>query len=229
MLWGVAILLLAFVHSYQCGSAKNVIKRWVINLMLVAQRQNKTALIYSPPLHTWHWEVREGVCRSVIICTSCLWLMWKPHLLASWMRLSQPYLARSIHLALAERQRRLRGTIRAAILPSENTIKSLRWWKSQPPKVRKWTHSICAHSTLVRVNNWREHQWLLDESGKVSSYRLTKVTEQEIDPFQETCDLKNQSQSVKTSLRGQSDDAPLSLIQQQRGHYFPFSWSLAVH
>lgn len=105
MLWGVAILRLAFVHSYQCGSAKNVIKGWVINLMLVAQRQNKTALIYSPPLRTWHCEVREGVCRSVISFTSCLWLMWKPHLLASWMPLSRPYLARSIHLALAEQQR----------------------------------------------------------------------------------------------------------------------------
>lgn len=45
ILWGAALLHLASMHSNQCGSAKNVIKRWVINLMLVAQRQNKTALI----------------------------------------------------------------------------------------------------------------------------------------------------------------------------------------
>lgn len=33
---GMAVPCLAFMNSYQCGSAKNVIKKWVINLMLVA-------------------------------------------------------------------------------------------------------------------------------------------------------------------------------------------------
>lgn len=39
------VLELAFAHFYQCRSARNVIKNRVINLMLVAQSQNKTALI----------------------------------------------------------------------------------------------------------------------------------------------------------------------------------------
>lgn len=46
ILWGDAILYFAIMHSYQCGSAKFVIKRRVINLMLVAHRQNNTALIF---------------------------------------------------------------------------------------------------------------------------------------------------------------------------------------
>lgn len=64
-LWGDAILHLAFMHSYQCGSAKNVIKRWVINLMLVARRQKKTALICSLPLCTQEWE-SASVCAGLL-------------------------------------------------------------------------------------------------------------------------------------------------------------------
>lgn len=44
--------------------AKNVIKRWVINLMLVAQRQNKTALI-SDCLCAQRSERWERVCLCV--------------------------------------------------------------------------------------------------------------------------------------------------------------------
>lgn len=58
------VLELAFAHFYQCRSARNVIKNRVINLMLVAQSQNKNALISSPPLHK-QWRGRVCLCAEV--------------------------------------------------------------------------------------------------------------------------------------------------------------------
>lgn len=62
------VLELAFAHFYQCRSARNVIKNRVINLMLVAQSQNKTALISSPPLH------KQGRGRVCLCAEVCEWL-----------------------------------------------------------------------------------------------------------------------------------------------------------
>lgn len=70
ILWGDAIRHLALKHSYHCGSAKNVIKNWVINLVLAAQSQNKTALIFSLLLNTQEQE-SAPVCRWF---GSALWL-----------------------------------------------------------------------------------------------------------------------------------------------------------
>lgn len=69
-LWGDAILHLALKQSQQCGSAKNVIKSWLINLMLAAERQNKAASIFSLQMILLCLAANADVTSGRVVSTS---------------------------------------------------------------------------------------------------------------------------------------------------------------